>query len=54
MLRTNFAYGRQDLSIMIKRKNKGIYGSVFEKDLIELNEEGIETQLVPWIEDKNN
>ncbi len=50
----NFAYEARSIHYDKKKKNKGIYGSVSKKDLIELNEEGIETQLVPWIEDKNN
>ena len=40
--------------IMLKRKKKGIYGSASKKDLKELREEGIETQMIPWIDDKDN
>ena len=35
-------------------KNKGIYGSASKKDIKDLKEEGIETEMIPWIEDKNN
>ena len=37
-----------------KKFSKGIYGNATKKQLRELNEEGIETQVFPWIEDKNN
>ena len=40
---------------MIKKiKKKNIYGSATKQDLKELKEEGIDTQMIPWIEDKNN
>ena len=46
---------RQDPSITIKRKKKkGIYGTASKNDLKELREEGIEAELIPWIENKNN
>ena len=46
---------KQDLSIMVeKKKKKGIYGSASKQDLKELKEEGINTQMIPWVEDKNN
>ena len=37
-----------------KKKAKGIYGNASKKDLNELKEEGIDTQMMPWIEDKDN
>ena len=37
-----------------KKKSKGIYGNASKKDLNELKEEGIDTQMIPWIEDKDN
>ena len=37
-----------------KKGTKGIYGSASKKDLKELKEEGIETQMIPWIDDKQN
>ena len=40
---------------MIKKKRKrGIFGKASKQDVVELKEEGIETQSIPWIEDKNN
>ena len=40
--------------IMTKKKKKGIYGNASTKQIKELNEEGIETQIFPWIDNNNN
>ena len=46
---------KQGQFITTKKKNeKGIYGKASNQDIKELKEEGIDTQLIPWIEDKNN
>ena len=46
---------RRDLFIiMVKKKTKGIYGNASKEDLRELKEEGIDAQMIPWIEDKSN
>ncbi len=37
-----------------KKKQNGIYGSASREELKELKEEGIDTQIIPWVEDKNN
>ena len=50
----NFAYEARSLNYNNKKKHKGIYGNASKKDLLELREEGIETQMIPWIEDKDN
>ena len=40
---------------MIKKKNtKGIYGKASKNDIRELKEEGIETQIIPWLQDNDN
>ena len=49
----NFAYEARSIHYR-KKKKKGIYGSASKKDMQELKEEGIETQVIPWIEDKSN
>jgi hypothetical protein len=36
------------------KKEKGIYGTASKNDLEELREEGIETQIIPWINDSEN
>ena len=50
----NFAYEARSIHYEGKKKSKGIYGNATKKDLIELKEEGIDTQMIAWIEDKDN
>ena len=50
----NFAYEARSAHYNEKKGTKGIYGSASKKDLKELKEEGIGTQIIPWIEDKDN
>ena len=50
----NFAYEARSIHYNPKKKSKGIYGSASKKDILELKEEGIETQILPWVEDKEN
>ena len=46
---------KQDLfTTILKKKSKGIYGNASKKDLMELKEEGIDAQMIPWLEDKDN
>ena len=49
----NFAYEARSIHYNDK-KEKNIYGTASKEDLKELREEGIDAQLIPWIEDKNN
>ena len=51
----NFAYEARSLHYNKNRdKKKGIYGKASLQDVKELKEEGIETEMLPWIEDKEN
>ena len=50
----NFAYEARSIHYNDKKKNKGIYGTASKQDLKELKEEGIDTQIIPWIENENN
>jgi len=50
----NFAYEARSIHYDQKKKSKGIYGSASKKDLLELKEEGIDTQMIPWVEDNDN
>jgi hypothetical protein len=50
----NFAYEARSIHYDQKKKSKGIYGSASKKDLLELKEEGIDAQMIPWVEDKDN
>ena len=50
----NFAYEARSIHYNQKKKNKGIYGTASKKDLKELKEEGIDTQTLPWFQNKDN
>ena len=50
----NFAYEARSIHYNNKKKKKGIYGTASKKDIQELGEEGIDTQMIPWIEENNN
>ena len=50
----NFAYEARSIHYNNKKNDKGIYGTASKKDLRELSEEGIETQMIPWLEEENN
>ena len=50
----NFAYEARSIHYNPKKKSKGIYGNASKKDLIELKEEGIDAQMIPWVENKDN
>ena len=50
----NFAFEARSVHYDKKKNTKGIYGNASKKDLKELKEEGIEAQMIPWIEDKDN
>ena len=50
----NFAYEARSLHYKNKKRAKGIYGTATKEDLNELNEEGIKTEMLPWIKDTMN
>ena len=50
----NFAYEARSIHYNGKKKSKGIYGSASKNDLKELKEEGIDTQMIPWIDENEN
>ena len=50
----NFAYEARSLHYKNKKASKGIYGSATRESLKELKEEGIETEVIPWIKDNMN
>ena len=49
-----FTFEARSIHYNSKKKTKGIYGKATREQLRELQEEGIETQSIPWIEDKEN
>ena len=50
----NFAYEARSIHYNSKKKTKGIYGSASKDDLKELQEEGIDAQMIPWIDENEN
>ena len=50
----NFAYEPRSIHYQNKKNSKGIYGEATKEDLKELNEEGIETEMVLWVKDNTN
>ncbi len=50
----NFTYEARSIHYNGKKKTKGIYGSASKEDLKELKEEGIDAQMIPWIDEKEN
>ena len=50
----NFAYEARSIHYNGKKKSKGIYGSASKEDVKELKEEGIDAQMIPWIDEKEN
>ncbi len=50
----NFAYEARSIHYNSKKKSKGIYGSASRQDLKELKEEGIDAQVIPWVDEKEN
>ena len=50
----NFAYEARSIHYNSKKKSKGIYGSATKEDLKELKEEGIDAQIIPWIDENKN
>ena len=50
----NFAYEARSIHYKNKKNDKGIYGTASREEIIELREEGINAESIPWIEDKKN
>ena len=50
----NFTYEARSIHYNKKKRKKGIFGTASKDDIKELREEGIQTEIIPWIEDKNN
>ena len=50
----NFAYEARSIHYNNKKKDRGIYGTASNDEIKELKEEGIDAEVIPWVEDKNN
>ena len=50
----NFAYEARSIHYNDRKKNKGIYGNATAEEVKELKEEGIETEIIPWVNESDN
>ena len=50
----NFSYKARSVHYNKKNNKKGIYGNASAEEIKELKEEGIETEIIPWINDSEN
>ncbi len=50
----NFAYEARSIHYNNKKNSKGIYGKATIDEAKELDEEGIKTEIVPWVNEKDN
>ena len=50
----NFAYEARSIHYNNKKKTKGIYGNATTEEVKELKEEGINTEIIPWVNEKDN
>ena len=50
----NFTYEARSIHYNTKKNKKGIYGTASISDVKELKEEGIETEIIPWIDEREN
>ena len=50
----NFTFEARSIHYNSKKNKKGIYGTASISDVKELKEEGIETEIIPWIDEREN
>ena len=50
----NFAYEARSIHYNNKKNSKGIYGKATIDEAKELDEEGIKTEIIPWINEQDN
>jgi len=50
----NFTFEARSIHYNKKNTNKGIYGNATLNDIEELKDEGIETEMIPWIRENEN
>ena len=51
---SNFTYEARSIHYGKKKSKRAIYGNASLDDIKELQEEGIETTVVPWVKNKDN
>jgi len=50
----DFAYEARTIHYNNKKRSKGIYGNATAKEVKELKEEGIDTEVIPWVNQNDN
>ena len=50
----NFTHEARSIHYNKKKGKRGIFGNATKEDVKELNEEGIQIETIPWIEDTEN
>ena len=50
----DFAYKARSIHYNNKKKSKGIYGNATAKEVKELKEEGIDAEIIPWVNQNDN
>ena len=50
----NFAYEARSVHYKDKKVSRGFYGTASNVDLNELNEEGIDVEMIPWVKNITN
>tara|TARA_B100000029_G_scaffold104172_1_gene94670 strand:+ start:886 stop:1314 length:429 start_codon:yes stop_codon:yes gene_type:complete len=50
----NFVKEARSIHYTNDKKTKGIYGNATSEEISELKEEGIETEIIPWFNEKEN
>ena len=50
----NFAFEARSIHYNKKKRAKGIFGTASHDEIKELKEEGIKTNTIPWIKNRNN
>jgi len=50
----NFAHQARSIHYNDIKKNKGIYGNATVEEVKELKEEGIDTEIIPWVNESDN
>ena len=50
----NFSYEARSIHYNDKKRDKGIYGNATTKEVKELEEEGIDIEIIPWVNENEN
>ena len=50
----NFSYEARSIHYENKKTSRGIYGTATKKEIKELKEEGVETEIIPWVTKTTN